>query len=324
MQTKTKKVVLSDESGMPQSVCKKNKKGLRGKDDLVKLGMCVIPLIKILVFSYLPMIGLIIAFERYVPRKMFFSPWVGFKNFKVIFATDDFFILIKNAIVMNLLHVVLGTIVCVSLALFMHQMVNKIGLRVTQTILMFPIFLSWALVAMLVKAILGLDGVLTDVIYRLFNVKVEFYNKPEAWPLILTLVRVWKTAGFSAVINYTVLLGVDKQIYEAAEIDGASRFHQMRYISIPSLKYMIIIDLIMVMGNVLKTDFEMNFFIIGAETQLYKHVDVLESYMYRALMNASNFSTPVAMGLFQGIIGLILSYAANRIVARVDKAAALY
>lgn len=297
---------------------------LRRKQDMQKLTMMILPLLKIFLFAYLPLMGILMAFENYTPSRLFFSPWVGFENFEFIFSSPLLFELLRNALVLNLLYIFFSTVIGVLLALFLFEITNKIILKSVQTVFFFPYFIAWPAVGVLLISLIGMNGIITSAIGAIAGVVPDIYRIPGAWPWILTALQCWKYCGFSAVTNYAVLLGVDRAMYEAADIDGAGRFQKMRYLSIPNLKFIILINIITAFGSIIRVDFSMVYFSVGANYALYETVDVLETYMYRALISSSKYSQPVAMGVFQGVVGLVLSLAANGIIRRLDKDSALF
>ena len=301
----------------------KKKNRLRVKNDRQKLLMCVLPLIKIFLFSYVPMVGLVVAFQQYKPRTMFFSEWVGFSNFEVIFSNPELGNLLTNAIILNFAYVIAGTIVGALLALFLYEISSKAIVKFSQAIILMPYLLAWPIVGMMTTSLFGINGILTQGL-GLFGIKVDFYNRPELWRGIMTVIYTWKAAGMTSLGFYAVLLGTDKAVYEAADIDGAGRYQKMWYISLPNLIPMSLVGFIMACGNIIRSDFSMNFFIIGGNSTLYETVDILESYLYRALMNASNYGNMIALGLFQGVVGLILSLLANYAVSKIDKSSSIF
>ncbi len=312
-------VAISEPAAKPR----KKKNMLRRGTDTQKLVMCILPLAKLLVFAYLPLIGLVVAFQNYRPQTMFFSEFVGFENFKVVFGNPELFNLFRNAIVLNVLFVSFGTAMGVILALAMFELTRKLSLRLTQSFFYMPYFLSWPIVAMICFSLFGVNGVVTQV-FKYFGKSYDFYTMPDIWPWILTMVYVWKAAGVSCISYYAVLLNNDQEIYEAADIDGASMLRKMQFISLPTLKIMIVVGLVMSCGNIIRMDFSMNYFIIGGNSLLYPRVDVLESYMYRALLSISKYGNIIAMGLLQGVIGLILSLGANYAVNRYSREASIF
>lgn len=302
---------------------KRKRSVLRRREDRQKLGLCILPMLKIFLFSYLPMVGFVIAFERYRPRTMFLSEWVGFKNFQVIFKNKDIWQLFTNAVVLNSLYTVFGTIAGVLFALFLFEIKNNIGIRVVQAAYLLPLFVSWPLVGLFVNSLLDVNGLLTGLL-KTFGLNIEFYAHAKYWRTIMTFVHIWRTSGITMMGYYAVLLNTDKCIYEAATLDGAGRFRCMWTISMSNLQPMIILGFIQACGNIVRSDFSMNFFIIGGRTQLYEKVDVMESFMYRALMNASNFGNMIAMDLTQATIGLVMSLGVNFIIKKIAPEQALF
>lgn len=304
-------------------ITRKKRSILRRREDNQKLILCILPMLKVLLFSYLPMIGFVIAFERYRPKTMFMSKWVGFDNFQVIFKNKDIWQLFTNAVVLNTCYTVFGTLVGVLLALFLFEIKNSVGIRIVQAAYLLPLFVSWPLIGLFATSLLDVNGLLT-VGLKSMGIKIDFYSKPQYWRTIMTCIHIWRNAGITMMGYYAVLLNTDKEIYEAATLDGAGRFRCMLTISLTNLQPMIILGFINACGNIVRSDFSMNFFIIGGRTQLYEKVDVMESFMYRALMNASNFGNMIAMDLTQGVIGLVMSLTVNLIIKKIAPEQAIF
>ncbi|MBQ7924365.1 MAG: sugar ABC transporter permease [Clostridia bacterium] len=302
---------------------KRKRSILRRREDRQKLALCLLPMLKIFLFAYLPMVGFLIAFEHYRPRTMFLSEWVWFDNFEVIFKNKDIWQLFANAVILNGLYTVFGTIAGVLLALFLFEIKNSVGIRIAQAAYLLPLFVSWPLIGLFVNSLLDVNGLLTGLLHNL-GVKIDFYSNAKYWRTIMTCVHIWRSAGITMMGYYAVLLNTDKEIYEAATLDGAGRFRCMWTISMSNLQPMIILGFIQACGNIVRSDFSMNFFIIGGRTQLYEKVDVMESYMYRALMNASNFGNMIAMDLTQGVIGLVMSLGVNLIIKKISPEQAIF
>lgn len=299
---------------------------LRKREDLQKLTMCIAPLVKIIMFSYLPMLGLVLAFQNFKPEYFLFSSFVGFENFRIIFSNaEQLFRLIFNAVILNVMFIVFNTVATIVLALFMYELTKKATIRLVQTFLLFPFFVAWPVVGQLVMSIIGMNGALTSFIAIVNGGRyIDFYSQPQYWRWFFMLIFVWKSAGFGAIINYCMLLTADKETYEAADIDGASRFQKMRYISFSNMSMMIAIGLISSIGNIMRVDFSMIYFVVGNNSALYPAIDVIETYMYRALSSANMYGQTVATGLFQGVVGLVLTVGANWISRRINKDIALY
>lgn len=295
------------------------------KKDWQYFSMCVPALIKIAIFSYLPMIYVYLAFVKYIPKKgLFGSEFIGLDNFKFFFKSLDFSRIFTNSIVYNLLFIFVGLIVAVFLALMLFEINNKTGLKFLQTSYFLPYFISWILVSYIVQALLDSNGMITLAANKIFNLDINFYTTPTAWYTILVIVNVWKGAGVNAIIYYATLLNCDASLFEAAEIDGANSFQKMWHISIPFLRSMICVTTIMSGANILRTDLGLFMFVPKESASLLSAVDTIDYYIWRTIRVSGNFSVGAAVGLVQGVVGLFLTIASNIIVRKIDPEAALY
>ncbi|MDR1094684.1 MAG: ABC transporter permease subunit [Clostridiales bacterium] len=287
-------------------------KGQR-KENIEHWLLCLPALLKVLIFSYLPLIGLLMAFQFYIPRRgLFGSEWVGFQNFAYLFKSTIASRLIINAVVLNALGIVAGTVVSLIVGLVMFEVVNKVFVRASQTILIFPYFVSWPLVGVLVGSFLSeRTGMLTNILYSIGGTRIDFYSEPGYWRAILTVTLVWKNSGLSAVMYYAFLIGVDKQLYEAAAIDGASKFRRMLHVSMPALNLMVVLGIIVSSANILRIDFNQVYFVTNNDPSLYKTTDVIETYMFRALRTEGDYSISTAVGLVQAAVGFVLTIVIN-------------
>ena len=299
---------------------KKKMSGLEKREQGQFWLLCLPAILKVVIFSYIPLVWIIISFQFYIPRRgLFYSEWVGLQNFGYLLKSSIASRLFINTIAIKVLTTVFGTVVSIILGLFLFEIVHKYFLKISQTVLIFPYFVTWPLVGVLVKSFLSeRTGMLTGIV-DIFGPRPDFYADPTLWWGIITFCSVWKTAGLSAVTYYAVLTGVDREIYEAAEIDGASKFNCMWYISLPSLKLMVVLNLIMSSANVLKLDFNMIYYVTDNAAALYSSTDVIETYMFRALRTEGDYSISTAVGLFQGVVGLILTIIANKVSKKVSE-----
>ncbi len=284
-----------------------------GKSNLELWLLCLPGIIKVLIFSYIPLLWMTLAFKFYVPRKgLFGSRWVEFQNFEVLFKSGQAWTLIKNAIGINVLCIGFGTVISVLLGLFMFETGKKF-LKVTQILYVFPFFISWPLVGVLLKAFLsGRTGMISSLLSAV-GVDVQFYKEPKLWKGIIAFSYIFKTAGMSAVTYYAVLMGADKELYEAARIDGAKTFGCMWHVSLPALKTMIILNVIMATTDILKVDFNMVYYLTDNKAALYSATDVIETYMFRATTSGSGLEQGTAIGLVQGVVGLTLTLIVNKL-----------
>ena len=287
--------------------------------------MCLPAMLHLVLFHYVTYIGIVIAFQFYVPRYGFlYSDFVGFDNFMYLFKSITFTRIVTNAIIFNVLNLVFGTFIGVFLGIFIFEVSNKIFVKMAQTIMFFPYFIAWPVAGTLFASIISDRGVLTHLIMSITGKQIYFYEMPQLWYFIITFARIWKGCGVSAVIYYATLLNVDSSLYEAAAIDGAGRFRRMWHVSVPCLKPMVIIGIIMNSANILKSDFGLMYFLPQNSPVLYPVTDVIETYMFRALRVNGDYSISAATGLVQGVVGLILTLFVNKIVKVVQKDLSLY
>ena len=290
------------------------------KDNAELSLLCLPSFLKVIIFSYVPFLWLTIAFQNFIPRKgIFGSTFVGFKNFEVLFTSPDTMTMIRNAIAINALCIIFSTIVSVLLGLFLYEITSKLLLKFSQTVIIFPYFVSWPLIAIIVSSLIGdQTGMIADLYSKITGAELNAYSSPWVWWPILTFLYVWKTSGLSAVTYYAVLIGTDKSIYEAAKIDGASRFRTMFQISLPMLKLMIILNVIMSCANILRIDFNMIYYVTQDKSALLETTNVIETFMYRALRGSgASYEVTTAIGLVQAAVGFVLTMIVNKVCRKI-------
>lgn len=310
---------------MNKSKYDKKGKSLDRKDNISLTAMCIPTLVKLLVFSYIPMLWIYMAFVDYKPNKgAFASKFIGFDNFKYFFKSLDFTRIFTNTIVYNLLFIFIGLFVSLILALLVFEIHNRVVLKVFQTAFFLPYFISWVLVSYIVQALIDSNGMLTTLIETISGKTINLYTEPDAWWSILVIVNVWKGAGVSAIIYYATLMNCDVCLFEAADIDGANRWQKIVYISVPYLVPMICVNTIMSGANILRSDLGLFMFVPKESASLRPSTDVIDYYIWRTIRGTSNFSIGTAVGLVQGLIGLVLTIFTNKIVRKIDVNSALY
>lgn len=286
-----------------------------------------------ILFRYLPMTGLIMAFKDYVVTGRGFwgslmsSQWVGFENFKFLFATKDILIAIRNTFCYNIFWIFLGLFVAVALAIMLHEITNAKMAKIYQTAMFFPYFLSWVVTATFVFAFLSHErGFLNQIITSVGGDPVQWYAEKKYWPFILTIMNIWKSAGYNCVIYLAAICGIDQSLYEAAMIDGATRMQRIRNITIPMLKPMMVILTIMAIGKVFAADFGLFYNVPQANMSgaLKPVVDVVDTYIYNAMINLNDFGMSTAAGLAQSLVGLVMIVAANFTVRKLDEDLSLF
>ncbi len=288
--------------------------------------MAVIPLLFVLVFSYLPMFGIIIAFKDYKYNLgIFHSPWVGLRNFEFFFKSNDFTRITFNTLYLNAIFIVVGTIAAVALALLLFGLTSRTGKKVYQTILISPYFLSWVVVGYMVYGILNPSyGLLNSVIKQLGMTPVDVYSKPDVWPLILTVASVWKNVGMDSVIYLAALMGLDVGLFEAAATDGASRSQIRRHIIIPELTSIISIMTILKIGSIFRSDFGLFYQLTRDIGTLYRTTDVVDTYVFRSMRVLGDMGMSSAVGLVQSVVGFVLVMATNYITKKIEPDNALF
>lgn len=278
-----------------------------------------------LLLNYLPLIGLVIAFKQYrYDLGIFGSEWVGLKNFKFFFNSDTAFIVTRNTILYNLAFIVLTMVIALTLAILLNEISRK-WIKVHQTVLFLPYFLSWVVVGYVVLAFLDHKNGFLNIILGMFGQDaIKWYEQAKYWPVIIVITQLWKSVGFSTLIYYAGLLAIDSSYYEAAKIDGANRWDMIRKITIPLLTPLIIILFIVDVGKIFRADFGLFYFIPNDSSFLYSTTDVIDTYVYRSLRVVGDIGMSTAIGLYQSVVGFILVLLANWIVKKINSDNALW
>lgn len=274
----------------------------------------------LLIFSYLPMFGLVMAFQDLDFRKgIFSSPWAGFKNFEYLFTTSDAWRITRNTLGYNIVFIILGTTLAILLAILLNEITNRRLSKTLQTVFIMPNFLSYAVVAIIVFAFLSESSGYVNGIREFIGEDAKnWYLVREPWPIILTVVHLWKAVGYSAVIYLASLSTISLEYYEAAMLDGATKLQQIMYITLPHLKQMITILLIMNIGSIFRGDFGLFFTVTQDSGRLYPVTDVLDTYIYRAMTSLNNPGMATAAGLYQSVVSFVCVLTANKIVSKIE------
>ncbi|MGG1515411.1 ABC transporter permease subunit [Paenibacillus oryzisoli] len=283
-------------------------------------------IVKIFIFAYLPMAGIVMAFKDYVPAKgILGSSWNGLDNFKFFFQSADAWKILRNTIGLNGLLIVVELLAGVFFALLLYEVASKRALKVYQSVMFFPYFFSWVLVGLMLTTILNPStGLLTSIIHKVTGHEIGFYSEPWYWLIILPLVAVWKGTGFSSLIYYSALMSIDKELFEAAEIDGATKVQATRHISIPFLAPMMVMLTILAIGHIMRADFGLFYFVPRNVSALFPVTDVLDTYVFRALTVNGDFAMSSAVGVFQSVVGFVLILGTNRLSKMFNKEYGLF
>ncbi len=290
--------------------------------------MMIIPgLVFLFVFCYIPMFGVIIAFKNYNFRQGFFgSPWVGLQNFKFYFTSDKAWSTTFNTVYINSLFIFSGLIFQMGSAILLNEIRKKIFKRLIQSFIFFPYFISWVVVGEFAQSLLfnSKYGIMNKILLMFGADPVNWYTDPGPWIAILVAFSVWKWTGYGVILYLATIVGIDIELYEAAEIDGASKFQQIRYITMPFLIQTATILVLLAVGRIFFGDFQMLYSIIGDNGMLLDRTDVIDTYVFRALRQGGDFGMPSAIGLYQSTVGFVLVLLCNFIVRRYQKENALF
>lgn len=301
---------------------KKKSRWFYFKKNLPLTIMALPALILMLLFKYLPLSGIILAFKQYNIRDgIFGSAWNGFKNFEYLFRTKDAWIITRNTILYNLTFIILDLIFAVTLAIILSELRQKRVAKVFQTIFMGPYFMSWVVVSFIAYSFLSVDN---GFINRTFGSEFMWYSERAAWPFILIIFQIWKMIGYSTVMYLGAIVGISDDYYEAALMDGATKWQQIKYITLPSLKGMMIILSILAIGRIFYADFGLFYQLPRNSGPLFPVTNVIDTYVYRALRENGNIGMAAAANLYQSLVGFVLVVGSNFIVRKIDKDSALF
>ena len=280
----------------------------------------------VLVLSYLPMSGLILAFKNYrFDRGVFGSDWNGLENFRYLFSSGTGWLITKNTILYNLLNLITSQGLAIILAIIISEMQGKYYKKITQSVIFFPYFISWVIVGAFVYNIFNYEtGLLNGWLTSLGMEKINVYSMPWVWPIIICCFNAWKWCGYNSIIYIAAITGIDGECYEAAQIDGANIFQRIWYITLPCIKPTVITMLLLQVGRILRGDFEMFYQIVGNNGQLYNATDVIDTYVFRSLMQNSNQGMTAAATFYQSILCFIIIMLVNTVVKKIDEDYALF
>lgn len=283
-----------------------------------------------LCFAYLPLFGILVAFKKYrlsggFFESLFTSEFVGLDNFKFLFSSGDAWLIMRNTVLYNVVFIVLGVVLPVVMALLLNELRNKAMAKVYQSAMFLPYFLSWVVVSYCLFAFLNpAKGYVNSVLTQFGHEGVSWYTEKAWWPFIIIFASQWKGVGYNTVVYLASITGFSKEYYEAATLDGASKWQQIKYITLPLLKPVITILLIMSMGGIFKADFGLFFQLPMDSGPLYPVTNVLDTYIFRALKTSGELGMSSAAALFQSIVGFVLLMVCNKIVSMIDNENALF
>lgn len=309
---------------MAKAMTTKKKRKFR---DLPLLLIALPGIVYLLINNYIPMLGIFLAFKDYSFMKgIFGSDWCGVDNFKFLFKTSDAWTMTRNTILYNAAFIVIGTVFAIMVAIMICELGKRTRVKIFQAALLLPNMLSWVVIGYIVYAFLNADtGFVNNSVLRALGMDpVSWYSNAGAWPFILVVVFLWKNLGYQSIIYTASIAGIDKSIYEAAAIDGATKLKQIFYVTLPMLKPTVITLTLMAIGRIFFSDFGLFYQVPQNSGALYGVTQTIDTYVYRGLMELNDVGMSAAAGLYQSAIGFVLVLLANKIVRRFDAENALF
>lgn len=281
----------------------------------------------LLINNYIPMAGLFIAFKKINFQLGFLkSPWVGLENFKFLFASSSAWIITRNTLFYNIAFIAIDTTASIILAILLNEITKKVAMRIYQTVMLLPFLISMVIISYLVYALLSVNnGFVDKSILPLFNIKaIDWYNNPIYWIFILPIVKLWSQAGFMCIVYFASIIGIDKEYFEAAKLDGASKWQEIRHITLPLMKPVIITLVLLSIGKIFYSDFGLFYQIPLNSGSLYPTTNVIDTYVYRGLLQLGDIGMSSAAGFYQSIVGFVLVMLSNLAVRKISPENALF
>ena len=298
------------------------------RKQFIPLYIMLIPgIVYLIINNYLPMMGLVIAFKKVNYQVgIWNSPWAGFENFKFLFATKDAWIITRNTLLYNVAFILVNMVVGIAIAILICEIRSTKLKKLYQSAIMLPFLISIVIVSYIVFAFLSVEnGMFNNSILKPLGLSpVQWYAEPKYWPFILTFVNIWKGCGYGTLIYIAGIVGIDPSFYEAAKLDGATKWQQITKITLPLLKTTAIMLTIMSVGKIFNGDFGMIYALVGDNASLYSTTDVIDTFVYRALRQLNNLGMSTATSFFQSIVGLVLVFTTNFITKKVEPDAAIF
>ena len=312
---------------MKKAEVKKGKKKNALKEHCPLYLMMLPALLYLLINNYIPMAGMVIAFKKLnFAKGIWASPWAGLKNFKFLFASKDAWVITRNTLLYNVAFILVNMVVGIAIAILITEVRNTKLKKVYQSAILLPFLMSMVILSYIVYALLSAEnGLVNNSILPLFHIDpIQWYQKPKYWPAILIIANCWKGVGYGCLIYIASLIGIDPSFYEAARLDGASKWQEITKITLPSLVPTIITLLLLSIGRIFYSDFGLFYQVPMNSGVLFPTTNVIDTYVYRALIEQGNISMSSAAGVYQSLVGFCVVMLSNWIVRKVDKDQALF
>lgn len=290
-----------------------------GAKNKTLLYMLLPALLYVIIFSYIPMFGITIAFKNYNYNDgIMGSPWCGLQNFEYLKISGKLWALTRNTLLYNLAFIVFGVIFEVGFAIMLSEITKKTFKKVSQAFMFLPYFISWVVVSTVMLNIFGQNGVLSNILTRFGIEDFSIYQQVKQWPVVMVGIRLWKQTGYGTVVYLAAIAGLSQEMFEAASIDGANIWQKIRYITIPGLKPTIFIMFLLSVGNIFRGDFGMFYQLVGNNQLLLETSDVIDTFVYRSLITTPNIGMSAAAGFYQSVLCFVTIVSVNWLVRKID------
>lgn len=282
--------------------------------------------IYLLINNYIPMLGIVIAFKNLnFSKGILKSDWAGLSNFEYLFKAPDAFLITRNTILYNVAFIVVNTVVAIVIAIILSEIRSKMKVKMFQSCILIPSLISIIIVSYLAYAFLsGRTGFINGSLAAAGKDTISFYTEPKYWPAILIFINCWKGAGYSSIIYLAAILGIDQEMYEAAEIDGATRWNKIRFITLPMLKSTVITLTLMNVGRIFYSDFGLFYQVPMNSGALINATNTIDTYVYRGLIELGDISMSSAACVYQSLVGFVLVLTANWVTKKLSSENALF
>lgn len=312
-----------------QATIKKNKPGRRKQQvrKFLPFYLMALPgIIYLIINNYMPLVGLQVAFKRFNYGKgLWGSDWNGLQNFEFLFSSNSAERIIRNTLLYNIAFILLGIVVGVAVAVLLNEVRQKRALKTYQTGILLPYLMSMVIISYLAYVFLSTNtGVVNGLIRRLGGENINWYNSPQYWPGLLIFINLWKNLGFNMILYYSSIVGFSQDYYEAAELDGATKWQQITHITLPLLRPTIITLLILQLGQIFRSDFGLFYQVPMNQGALFEVTDTIDTFVYRALLKTPNIGMSSAAGFIQSVVGFVFILAANGVIRKLSPSDSLF
>jgi len=281
----------------------------------------------LIINNYIPMAGLVVAFKKFsVVKGLWGSDWIGFENFKYLFGTRDAWTITRNTILYNGAFIFIGTVCSIVIAILLNDLRSSRARKVSQSLMFLPFLVSWPIVSYLVFGFLSSDNgfINHSILVPLGLDSVSWYTSPEHWPVIMVIVFLWHNVGYTSIVFYASIVGIDDTYYEVADLEGATRMQKIFHVTLPSIRTVIITLVMLNIGRIFYSDFGLFYQVPMNTGALFPTTNVIDTYVYRGLLEQGNIGMSSAAGLYQSIVGFILILISNAAIRRIDRDSAFF